>query len=201
MSTEVDVRIIAATNADLPAMALNGEFKQDLLDRLSFEVLFLPPLRERVEDIMLLANHFASRMAYEMSREDIPRFSRNAQQALENYLWPGNIRELKNMVERAVYRSNSKVITDIVFDPFVSPYESRVSHSKEDASKNVPAAPDDCLMDKPLYDAVNELKIRLVEKALVRAKYNQRAAAERLGLTYHQFRGLYRKYKERINRT
>ena len=94
---EVDVRIIAATNADLMVLTSQGRFKQDLLDRLSFEVLFLPPLRDRREDILLLANHFAARMAFELKREEIPRFSEEAIEALENHLWPGNVRELKNM--------------------------------------------------------------------------------------------------------
>ena len=68
----VDVRIVGATNADLVGMAGEGSFKRDLLDRLSFEVLFLPPLRERQEDILLLSNHFASRMAHELGREEVP---------------------------------------------------------------------------------------------------------------------------------
>lgn len=198
LSVDVDVRIIAATNADLPAMAMKGQFKQDLLDRLSFEVLFLPPLRERVEDIMLLANHFASRMAFEMNMEEIPVFSREAQQALEGYSWPGNVRELKNLVERAVYRSGSRVITEIVFDPFVSPYEDNVSQKRKNSPGDVMVTPIDDLLTRPINEAVNELKVRLVEKALKKAKYNQRAAARGLGLTYHQFRGLYRKYREKI---
>ena len=197
-SIDVDVRIIAATNADLPDMVSKGQFKQDLLDRLSFDVLFLPPLRDRIEDIMLLANHFASRMAFEMNREEIPVFSREAQQALESYSWPGNVRELKNLVERAVYRSNSGTITDILFDPFVSPYESNATQKRKDSTQEAHTSPFDDLLGKPLNEAVNELKIRLVEKALKKAKYNQRADAKALGLTYDQFRGLYRKYRERF---
>ena len=100
--TEVDVRIVCATNADLPAMADRGEFKRDLLDRLSFEVIFLPPLRHRGEDILLLANHFAARMAFELGHPETPFFSRQAETALQNHTWEGNVRELKNVVERAV---------------------------------------------------------------------------------------------------
>ena len=122
----VDVRIIGATNADLKALAAEGKFKPDLLDRLSFEVLFLPPLRERREDIFLLANHFAVRMAFELGKEDVPQFSDTALALLDSYAWPGNIRELKNVVERAVYRAANPVIheSDIVLDPFQSPYQS-----------------------------------------------------------------------------
>ena len=121
--TQVDVRIIGATHADLPQMAAEGRFQQDLLDRLSFEVLHLPPLRQRFGDIGLLAVYFAARMAHELGRPGVPEFTDEALSALENHLWPGNVRELKNVVERAVYRSESDRIApaDIVFDPFPPP--------------------------------------------------------------------------------
>jgi psp operon transcriptional activator len=199
---EVDVRIIAATNADLINMVSRGKFKRDLLDRLSFEVLFLPPLRERKEDIMLLANHFASRMAFELGRRDIPGFSNEAMAALENYDWPGNVRELKNLVERAVYRSASTVISDINFDPFSSPYvpeknDVAVEDAEEEPVKRSSIFDD--LSDKTLPDAVNELQIRLINNALKSAKHNQKIAAKKLGITYHQFRGLYRKLYRNID--
>jgi psp operon transcriptional activator len=197
-SVEVDVRIIAATNADLVTLVAEGRFKQDLLDRLSFEVLFLPPLRDRKGDILLLANHFAGRMAFELGREEIPQFSEEAIEALESYSWPGNVRELKNLVERAVYRSNSSLITEIVFDPFRSPYgEQHLPRvEKPIAETGKPSIED--LMDKSFDEAVGELKIRLLRRALKQAKYNQKKAARILGLTYHQFRGLYRKYGEKV---
>jgi psp operon transcriptional activator len=193
-SIEVDVRIIAATNSDLVALTAQGRFKQDLLDRLSFEVLFLPPLRERKGDILLLANHFAVRMAFEIGREEIPEFSAEAIAELESYSWPGNVRELKNVVERAVYRSGSSLITNIVFDPFHSPHvEHRIL--KEDGLMVETDTPStDNLMDKPIKEAVRQLEIRLLKKALKEAKYNQKKAAQVLGINYHQFRGLRRKY-------
>jgi len=196
---EVDVRIIAATNADLADMARKDRFKQDLLDRLSFEVLCLPPLRERKEDIMLLSNHFAARMAYELERSEIPRFSRNSVSALESHDWPGNIRELKNVVERAVHRSDTAVVNEIIFNPFPPPYQKE-ARSKMDlpSSKKGLAAPEERdLFEKPLKQTLWELKIRLLEKALKEEKYNQKGAAARLGLTYHQFRGLYRQYRKK----
>jgi psp operon transcriptional activator len=101
----VDVRILAATHENLPELAAGGRFRPDLLDRLSFEVLIVPPLRERTGDIMLLARHFAAQMALELEREEISEFSTAACAALGAYPWPGNVRELKNVVERAVYRS------------------------------------------------------------------------------------------------
>jgi psp operon transcriptional activator len=197
-SIEVDVRIIAATNSNLVALAAEGRFKQDLLDRLSFEVLFLPPLRERKGDILLLANHFAVHMAFEIGRKDISQFTEEAVAELERYSWPGNVRELKNVVERAVYRSDSSLINDIVFDPF---HSSHVEH-RIPKQGGLPVESDtpsiDNLMDKPIKEAVRELEIHLLKKALKETRYNQKKAAQVLGLTYHQFRGLYRRYNEEI---
>ncbi len=195
-SIDVDVRIIAATNADVKALAARNRFKQDLLDRLSFEVLIVPPLRKRRDDIMLLANHFAGRMAVELGHEDIPGFSPEAVRALEGYPWPGNVRELKNVVERAVYRSNSPRITEIVFDPFYAPYQTNtpelpaVDAGDEMVSTDLPD-----LLGRPLKDAVWRLKVLMLENSLEKAKFNQKKAADLLGLTYHQFRGLYRQYR------
>jgi psp operon transcriptional activator len=197
-SIEVDVRIIAATNANLAALAAQGGFKQDLLDRLSFEVLFVPPLRERKEDILLLANHFAARMAFELGRDDIPQFSEETIRALEGYAWPGNVRELKNVVERAVYRSDSSVITDIVFDPFISPHDEHHPATKETPQAEHETTTLKEFTKKPLNDAVRDLKVQLLRNALREARYNQRKAARILGLTYHQFRGLYRKHSEEV---
>lgn len=198
----VDVRIIAATNVDLSAKAAEGQFMRDLLDRLSFEVLYLPPLRERHGDIPLLAHHFAARMAFEVGRDAIPRFSQSALATLEAYHWPGNIRELKNVVERAVYRSESTVINSIVFNPFENPYAT-APPAKNVISNEIPPATssqatiEDEIYAKPFDDAVWELKIRLLKNALIKANYNQKKAARILGLTYHQFRALYRKYRKK----
>lgn len=193
---EVDVRILAATNADVKALAARGRFKPDLLDRLSFEVLYLPPLRARGDDILLLADHFAARMAFEMGREDIPRFSNAAQKALSRYEWPGNIRELKNVVERAVYANEDGVIRQIIFDPFASPYAPD-SAAKDDPKKKADINPlhNQDLDQYSLPEAVWKLKVRLLEKTLAETQHNQTESARKLGLTYNQFRGLYRKYK------
>lgn len=197
-SIEVDVRIIAATNANPAELAAQGRFKQDLLDRLSFEVLFVPPLRERKEDILVLAHYFAARMAFELGREEIPRFSQETTRALEDYPWPGNVRELKNVVERAVYRSDSPVITHMVFDPFVSPHDG-YPPVKTGPGDQEERAPWEAFTKKGLHDAVRELKVHLLTDALREARYNQRKAARILGLTYHQFRGLYRKFRQEID--
>ena len=197
-SVEVDVRIIAATNVDLKSLAARNQFKQDLLDRLSFEVLFLPPLRERQDDIMLLAHHFAGRMAVELGWDEIPRFSSEAVDAMQSYPWPGNVRELKNVVERAVYRADALIVADIVFDPFQSPFQPDIAEPPVEAEKQAPqiaAIPDK--VDRSLKEAVWELKVSMLESALKKSEYNQKKAAKRLGLTYHQFRGLYRQYQKK----
>jgi len=195
---DVDVRIVAATHADLETLVERGRFKRDLLDRLSFEVLYLPPLRERKEDILLLANHFAVRMAHELDREEVPRFSAASLRALQDYNWPGNVRELKNVVERAVYRSDSALINEIIFNPFqregttteMFPREAKQEGRHESM---LPEA------RKPsLKRAVENLEVDMLRKALEESRYSQRKAAEVLGLTYHQFRGMARKYRARM---
>ncbi len=196
-SIDVDVRIIAATNADVKALAANNRFKQDLLDRLSFEVLIVPPMRERKEDILLLANYFAGRMAVELGWKEIPQFSPEAVSALEGHQWPGNVRELKNVVERAVYRSDSPLIMKLFLILFIRPYEKRTPELKTEGSADEAASADlSGLTGRPLKEAVWGLKVRMLENALKKAKFNQKKAAGLLGLTYHQFRGLYRQYRE-----
>ena len=195
LPVEVDVRIIGATNADLAAKAERGEFKPDLLDRLSFEVLFLPPLREREEDIMLLAGHFANRMAFELGRKALPFFSAKAVAALENHDWPGNVRELKNVVERSVYRADSEEIDEIDFDPFQSPYGPARTLPPAEGPVEVSGT---VVVEKsalPLPRAVAELEIRQVRLALEESRFHQRKAADLLGLSYDQLRGLLRKYR------
>src|SRR5918998_1390069 len=136
----VDVRIVAATNENLPSQVEKGKFRADLLDRLSFEVITLPPLRAREGDIPLLAEHFGRRMAVELDWSNWPGFSARALAQLEAFHWPGNVRELRNTVERAVYRHDDpeREIDEIVFDPFYSPWAPR---SVAAAAAPGPAAP------------------------------------------------------------
>ncbi len=200
---EVDVRIVGATNENLAELAERNEFKRDLLDRLSFEVLFLPPLRSRREDIMLLANHFASRMAFELGHDSAPGFSRKAVSMLERHPWKGNVRELKNVIERAVYQTDGGPIDQIVFDPFVSPYPFEPMGRAVEADEATPATPA-AAADKPtdtnltFQESVRRHERDLLGSALERARFNQRRAAELLGLTYDQFRGLLRKHKDAL---
>ncbi len=195
-AVRVDVRIVGATNADLLALSEAGRFMRDLLDRLSFEVLHLPPLRERTEDIPLLAGHFAARMAVELGREEAPEFSEAVLAELEAHPWRGNVRELKNVIERAVYQAESRLIEQVVFDPFVSPYVLPERPPVRSAS----AAGGGEESVRHFEEAVAEFELGLIRRALRQARFSQRRAASLLGLTYHQFRGLYRKYAEQIEK-
>lgn len=194
-----DVRIIGATNADLAERCRRGLFKRDLLDRLSFEVLFLPPLRRREGDTILLADHFARRMAFEIGWKQPPVFTPEAVRKLEGHSWPGNIRELKNVVERAVYRSEGSEIDEIVIDPFRSPYRHNAGAAEKPREKPPSPASTEAFLDLPFKTAVRRLEVRLLETALRRCRYNRKKAAALLGLTYDQLRGLLRKYRRELN--
>lgn len=143
----VDVRIVAATNEHLPDRVERGTFRADLLDRLSFEVVTLPPLRARQGDIMVLAEFFGRRMAMEIGWEDWPGFGAEAVDALLHHGWPGNVRELRNVVERAVYRWDREgPVEAIQIDPFDSPWRPRSAptgpSAPERAGTRQPHAPE-----------------------------------------------------------
>ncbi|MDD4220364.1 MAG: sigma 54-interacting transcriptional regulator [Sphaerochaetaceae bacterium] len=186
---ESDVRIVGATNTNLLTLCAEGKFKEDLLDRLSFEVLFLPPLRARGDDIILLAEFFAAKMALECGSNDLPILSPTLKEELKAYPWPGNVRELKNVIERAVYRSASREITEVTFNPFENPFEAI-----DDSVELSPAHHDVPL--KRYAETKQELDLSFLRRALEETGGVQKEAAKLLGLTYDQFRGLYRKYKE-----
>ncbi|CAI8211943.1 MAG: Psp operon transcriptional activator [Glaciecola sp. HTCC2999] len=141
-TVKVDVRLVAATNEDLPALAASGEFRADLLDRLAFDVITIPPLRERPDDIMILAEHFAINMARELEMELFSGFSSKATDVLMQYDWPGNIRELKNVVERAVYRNNNAHVPvhNIILDPFNSAFRPKQRIKATPISQTTPIA-------------------------------------------------------------
>lgn len=195
---QVDVRIVAATNADLPHLAGTGHFRADLLDRLSFEVITLPPLRHREGDVLVLAEHFGRRMGSELGWKDWPGFADDALDALEGYAWPGNVRELRNVVERAVYRWDDwdRPIAEIVFDPFESNW--RPPHAPDaDASAAVPPPPGlpDWSNVADLRAAVDAHEKTIVEHHLARHRFNQRRCAQALGLSYDQLRHTMRKHQ------
>jgi len=180
-----DVRVVGATNADLPALAASGRFRADLLDRLAFDVITLPPLRARPEDIPVLADHFAVAMSRQLGRPWFAGFAKPALDRLIAHPWPGNVRELRNAVERSVYRAADPKATvgDIVFDPFASPWRP--------GGTPVAAAPPVAAL-LPATGGFDEqvagFERRLLETALAAARFNQKQAAAALGLGYHQFR-------------
>lgn len=190
---EVDVRLVAATNVDLPALADAGKFKRDLLDRLSFEVLFLPPLRDRPGDIELLARHFATKMAGELQLAAPPKFSEKALSALLAHDWPGNVRELKNAVERAVSRATETggVIKAIALNPFEAPFALRLENTGKSAV--AAAGGEGKAWPRNFTAEVEACEAELIKAALARTRHNQRKAAEQLGLTYDQFRNVFRR--------
>ena len=196
----VDVRIIGATNEDLPAAARAGRFRADLLDRLAFDVVHVPPLRARPEDVLELAQHFAVAFTAELKRPYFPGFSTEAVDALLAWPWPGNVRELKNAVERSLYRAAdaTQPVQEIHFDPFAHGHAPIPGQETQVAQDEAPVAaaaagPDNGL---PLdfRAAVERLEQQLLLRALAAADGNRRIAAESLSLSYDQLRGLLRKH-------
>src|SRR4051812_23447276 len=212
----VDVRIVAATNEHLPRLVEESRFRADLLDRLSFEVVTLPPLRNRQSDIPVLADHFGRRMALEIEMA-WPGFSEGAMERIQSYEWPGNVRELRNVVERAVYRwaGQEGPIQDIQFDPFESPWRppagqgvltgrpapanDRAEPGEAAGPIEPPARPGPAAHD-PISCADFRLAVAEYEKAILAAalekcRWNQRAAAAALSLTYDQLRHAMRRHE------
>jgi psp operon transcriptional activator len=201
----VDVRIVGATNENLPAQVDKGLFRADLLDRLSFEVITLPPLRSREGDVPLLAEHFGRRMAVELDWSNWPGFTSRALAELEAYPWPGNVRELRNVIERAVYRHEDpeRPIDTLQFDPFHSPW-APASHTFR-APQPVQLPADDAPASQPVAAppvttndfraAVSAYERDLLEDALRRNRFNQRATALALGLSYDQLRHALKRHK------
>ncbi|WP_174280347.1 phage shock protein operon transcriptional activator [Sphingomonas bacterium] len=201
----VDVRIVAATNEHLPDKVDALQFRADLLDRLSFEVLTLPPLRARAGDIVVLADHFGRRMAAELGRRGWPGFGATALHALRSHRWPGNVRELRNVVERAVYRWDGDGPVDAVdLDPFASPHRPRSSAPTTPASTPAPTpipAPveDDAVVacdagPSDFKSRVARFERELLARALAEHRFNQRTTADALGLTYDQLRHALRRH-------
>ena len=196
---KIDVRVIGATNVDLPSAVKNGDFRADLLDRLAFDVITLPPLRVRNADIIPLAEHFGKRMAVELGADSFPGFTQEVFEFLHEYKWPGNVRELKNVVERSVGRSfneqNALIqpISQINLDPFEAPW--RLTQDEPDVESEVS---EPITLPTPtgadFTTRTNAFELGLVNEALTYAKNHQGKAAKHLGLSYHQFRGLLRKH-------
>lgn len=191
---KISVRVIGATNEDLPRAVEQGRFRGDLLDRLSFDVVTLPPLRARRDDILLLAEQFAQHMTSELERDVFAGFAPGAQAALLDYAWPGNVRELRNVVERSVYRHEAadRPLRHLIFDPFASPYRPQTQpHTSAQTQEAValPRYPFD------LKAFMEEQEVDVLKKALADHHHHQGQTAQALGLSYDQLRTLVRKYR------
>ncbi len=163
-------------------------FRADLLDRLAFDVVQLPPLRERESDIMLMAEHFAIQMCREIKLPLFPGFTERARETLLNYRWPGNIRELKNVVERSVYRHGTSdyPLDDIIIDPFKRrPPEDAIAVSE---TTSLPTLPLD-LREFQMQQGKRVAATPVCNKGNI----TRSARLNYWGLTYHQFRALLKK--------
>ncbi len=171
---KVDVRVIAATNTDMAERISEGRFRADLYDRLTFETVSVPPLRDRPEDIEPLIEHFTRKFTEEVPHIHRKLFSPAAMEKMKRCRWPGNIRELRNLVERLLCSSKSPEIgaEEIPADAAEAPYGG-----------------------SSLPEKVDSFEKKMVLDALAAEKYNQKKAAESLGITYDQFRHLYKKHR------
>jgi psp operon transcriptional activator PspF len=185
-SIQVNVRVIAATNSDLKQAMAEGKFRADLYDRLAFEVITLPPLAQRLEDVPVLAAHFLARFRQEVAGITVRDIGASALDHLAQYDYPGNVRELKNIVERAVYMAQGDVLTEVDVDAALPPEAS------SGAAANGPGFADDPRL--PLDERVDAYEAFLCRDALERTRFKQKEAAAILGITYDQFRQRYRKY-------
>ncbi|MCB2112856.1 MAG: phage shock protein operon transcriptional activator [Parvularculaceae bacterium] len=186
-----DVRVIAAANADLPAMAEANSFRADLLDRLAFDVIAAPPLRERREDIPLLAAHFAGAIAREIGVQ-FSGFTPKALAAFLSHHWPGNVRELKNAAERSFHRWISMGASGPVDEVSIDPFAKTVATTAPPRLDERPREKQDGRID--LRKSLNDFEKRAAENALAACGWNQKEAANFLSLTYDQMRGLVRKH-------
>lgn len=202
----VDVRVIGATNIDLPAAAARGDFRHDLLDRLAFDVLTIPPLRARPDDIEELVTYFGTNMAKELEWVAFNGFTDDCMQALLQHPWPGNVRELRNVVERAIARAwdGEEPIDHICLDPFDSPWRpSGEGRQKKTAQQHdaTPITPEGPHAKVPTGHESLNIKEHLaatekaiIETALEALRFNQRHTAAHLGLSYDQLRHAMKKY-------
>ncbi|MEQ9346820.1 MAG: phage shock protein operon transcriptional activator [Thalassospira sp.] len=191
---EVDARVIGVTNENLRELAKTGKFRADLLDRLAFDVIAVPPLRQRSDDILPLAEQFALEMTKRLSRQVFAGFTPTAARQLLSHSWPGNVRELRNAVERSLYLSedDEAPLAHIVLDPFEGIWTEtdRVTTPTTAGSPEEPAPTG----TTDFKSQVAEFEIKLLENALHQNANNQTEAAKALDLNYHQFRRLLEKH-------
>jgi len=191
-SIKVDVRVIAATHRDLPKLVKTGKFREDLFYRLNVIAIPIPPLRERIEDVPLLAHHFLRRYTDRLGKK-VKTVSPEAIELLCGYRWPGNVRELENAVERAVVLCRGESINPADLPPAISGRTAPLI-------REAPAAGDDASWLAMSYAAAKEQSLRRFEKtyveALMRACDNNiSAAARKAGMDRSNFKRVLRKYR------
>ena len=183
---KVDVRIIATTNRDIEQLVERGEFRRDLFYRLSVLPIQIPALRERPEDIPILAHHFAQRVAADLRRE-ITAIAPDALALLQRYEWPGNVRELQHAVERAVILTPGPVLAASSFEIVrAAVMGRRTPLSVAGVLLQSETPPEGSLVLKTLN--IEEAEARLVERALTETKGNRTKAAELLGVSVRTLR-------------
>ena len=179
----VDVTVIATTNRNLSAAVKNSEFRKDLFFRLTAFYLHVVPLRERTDDIPLLADHFLSHFATQYNKKRVKGFSAEAEKLMIGYAWPGNVRELKNLVERFVVLENAKTIGSKHMPKWI--FEDTFSQSQ-------PAVDRFTLPDTGI--SLEEVEKDLIQQALDKAENNKSLAAKLLNISYDTLRYQVKKY-------
>jgi two-component system response regulator HydG len=194
-SVRVDVRVIAATHRDLPKLVKAGKFREDLFYRLNVINIPLPPLRDRVDDVPLLAHHFLLRYADRLGKK-VRGLAPDAVEFLCGYRWPGNVRELENAVERAVVLCRTDAITAADLPPAVTGRTAPLV-------REVPANGDESAWLTQSYAAAKENALRRFEKGYVEALMkacdnNISAAARKAGMDRSNFKRVLRKYRSDV---
>jgi transcriptional regulator with PAS, ATPase and Fis domain len=184
---KVDVRIVAATNRDLEELVKEGLFRKDLYYRLKVMVVEMPPLRERAEDILLLANLFIEENNKEYNK-NIKGLSGEAKKILIQYPWPGNVRELKNVIERAMILTDQEYLT-----PKQLPFELR--HTEPNTRRR---------MTPELFEVTDEMSLEIMEKShisevLKRLEWNKSKTSKVLGISRATLRAKIKRYNLSMN--
>lgn len=191
-SKKVDIRLIAATNKDLEKMMKEGTFREDLYYRLNIVPIYLPPLKEREEDIPLLAIHFLKKYSEQMGKK-IRGFSPEAMEKLLRYQWPGNVRELENIIERTVVMMEEEMVRP---EHIILPGQKK----QEEGYPYIPMTTEELKeVKKQLREkAVEEIEKAFVLNALERNQWNVTKASEEVGMLRPNFQALMRKYNIRV---
>ncbi|ALC88571.1 transcriptional regulator [Bacillus sp. FJAT-18017] len=181
---KADFRVIAATNRNLLSMIENGEFREDLYYRLNVVPLEIPPLRERKEDIKLLANFFLQKFSQENNKE-IVTFDEDALKLLEEYTWPGNVRELSNIVERAVIMSTGSIIfpEDIFINQEVFHQKRKTTETNHVTGKEVETLPLRLADGQSLKDLIKQVENVIIQNKLTENHGNKMQTAKDLGIS------------------